>query len=61
MQKTKNPSREGNITSLLGVTVHGSCIMEKDATRKAFGSARDVIGSIRGCNIVNKFIVIVLK
>ena len=35
--------------------------MEIDASREAFGFARDVIGSIRGCTIVNKFIVVVLK
>ena len=35
--------------------------MEIDASREAFGFARDVIGSTRGCTIVNKFIVIVLK
>ena len=35
--------------------------MEIDASREAFGSARCVIGSTRRFNIVNKFIVVVLK
>ena len=61
LQKIKKLSREGDITSLLGVTVQVSCLMGKYASRQAFGFARDVIGSTRGCTIVNKFIVIVLK
>ena len=61
LQKRKKLSREGDITILLGVTVQGSCLMEKDASREAFGFSRDVIGSRRGCTIVNKFIVVVLK
>ena len=59
--KKKKLNREGDITGLLEVTVQGSCLMEKYASREAFGFARDVIGSTRGCTIVNKFIVIVLK
>ena len=35
--------------------------MEIYASREAFGFARDVIGSTRRCNIVDKFVVIVLK
>ena len=36
--------------------------MEIDASIEAFGFATDVMGSTRkGCTIVNKFIVIVLK
>ena len=61
MQKKKNLSREGDITGLLEVTVQGSYLMEKYASREAFGFAMDVIGSTRRCTIVNKFIVIVLK
>ena len=59
--KNKKLNREGDITCLLGVSVQGSFLMEKYASREAFGFARDVIGSTRGCTIVNKFIVIVLK
>ena len=41
---------------------HGSCLMEIDASREAFGFATDVmVSTIKGCNIVNKFFVIVLK
>ena len=61
MQKKKNLSREGDITGLLEVTVQGSCLMEKYASREAFGLAWYVIGSTRRCTIVNKFIVIILK
>ena len=61
MQKKKKLSREGDITGLLEVTVQGSCIMEKYASREAFRFARDVIGSTRRCTIVNKFVVVVLK
>ena len=35
--------------------------MDIDASREAFGFARDLIGSKRRSTIVNKFIVIVLK
>ena len=35
--------------------------MEIDASIGAFGFARDVIGSTKRCNIVEKFVVIVLK
>ena len=49
------------MTSLLGVTVQGSCLMGKDSSREAFGFARYEIGSTRGCTIVNKFILNVLK
>ena len=61
LQKKKKLSKEGDITGSVEVTVHGSCLMEKDASREAFGFARDVIGSTVGCNIVDKFIVIVLE
>ena len=57
MQKKKKLSKEGDITGSLEVTVQGSCLMEKDASREAFYFARDVIGSTRECNIVDKFIV----
>ena len=59
--KKKNLNREGDITGLVEVTVQGICLVLKDASREAFGFSRDVISSTRGCTIVNKFIVIVLK
>ena len=59
--KKKKLNREGDITGLLEVTVQGSFLMEKYASREAFGFARDVIDSTRRCTIVNKFIIIVLK
>ena len=58
MPKKKKLNREGDKKGLVEVTVHGICLMEIDASREAFGFARDVIGSTRGCTIVNKFIVI---
>ena len=61
MQKKKKLSKEGDITGSLEVTVQGSCLMERDASREAFGFARYVIGSTRRCTIVNKFIIIILK
>ena len=61
MLKKKKLNREGDITGLLEVTVQGSCLMEIDVSREAFGFATDVIGSTRRCTIVNKFIVIFLK
>ena len=61
MQKKKNLSREGDITGLLEVTVQGSYLMEKYASREALGFAMNVIDSTRRCIIFNKFIVIVLK
>ena len=61
MPKKKKLNREGDTTGLVGVTVQGSCLMEIDASREAFGFARDVIGSIRRCTIFDKFVVIVLK
>ena len=59
--RKKKLNREGDKTGLLEVTVHGSCLMEKYASKEAFDFARDVIGSTRGCTIVKKFIIIVLK
>ena len=59
--KKKNLNREGDTTFLVKVTVKGSCLMKKYASREAFGFARDVIGSKRGCTIVNKFLIIFLK
>ena len=60
--KNKKPNCEGDTTGLLEVTVHRGCLMEIDASRESFGFATDVMGSTRkGCTIVNKFIVIVLK
>ena len=61
LHKNKKLSKEGDITGSLEVTVQGSCLMEKDTSREAFGFARDVIGSTIGCTIVDKFIVIVLE
>ena len=59
--KKKKLNREGDITGLLEVNVQGIFLMEIDASRDAFGFARDVIGSTRRCTIVDKFVVIVLK
>ena len=61
MPKNKNLNREVDTTGLVEVTVQGICLMGKYASIEAFGLSRDVIGSTRGCTIVNKFIVIVLK
>ena len=62
MPKKKNPSWEGDITGLLEVTVQGSCLTEIDAYNEAFGFATDVVVStIKGCTIVNMFIVTVLQ
>ena len=56
--KKKKPSREGDITGLLEVTVQGSCLTERDAYNEAFGFATDVVVStIKGCYIVDMFIV----
>ena len=58
----KKLSWEGYITGLLEVTVHGICLMERYAYREAFGFATDVmVSAIKGCTIVNMFIVIVLE
>ena len=60
--KKKKPSWEGDITGLLEVTVHGSCLTERDAYIEAFGFATDVmVSTIKGCTIVDLFIVIVLE
>ena len=61
LQKKKKLSKEGDITGSLEVIVQGSLLMEKYSSREAFGFARDVIGSTRGCAIVNKFVVIILE
>ena len=61
MSKKRKLNRAGDTTGLVYVTVQGSCLMEKYASIEAFGFAMDVIGSTRGCTIVNKFIIIVLK
>ena len=52
---------EGDITGLLEVTVQGSRLMEINASREAFGFARNVIGSTRIRNIFNNLSVIVLR
>ena len=59
----KEEAEQGGIYNrlTLEVPVQGSCLMEIDASRQAFGFARDVIGSTRRCTIIDKFIVIVLK
>ena len=59
--KNKNLNMEGYITGILEVTFQGSFIMEIDASKEAFGFARDVIGSTINCTTVNKFVLIVLK
>ena len=61
LPKNKKLNRKGDITGLLEVTVHGSCLMERDAYREAFGFARDIIGSTRGFTIIDNFIVIALE
>ena len=61
LTKKKNLYREGDTACLVEVTVQRSCLMEKYTFREAFVFARDVIGSTRGCTIVNKFIVIFLE
>ena len=61
MPKERKLEREGYITGLIEVTVQGGFLMERDASREAFGFTRDVIGSTRRCNLVDKLIVIVLK
>ena len=61
LQKKKKLSKERDITGLLEVTVQGIFLMEKYASKEAFGFERDVIGSTRRCTSVNKFIIIVLK
>ena len=60
--KKKKPSWEGDITGLLEVNVQGSCLTEIDAYNEASGFAMDVVVStIKGCTIVNMFIVTVLQ
>ena len=60
--KKKKPSWEGDITGLLEVNVQGSCLTERDAYREAFGFATDaMVSTIKGCTIVNMFIVTVLQ
>ena len=62
LQKEKKPSWEGDIKGLLEVTVQGSCLTERDTSREAFGFATDVmVSTIKGCTIVDMFIVTVLK
>ena len=61
MPKNKKLNMEGDIIGLLEVTFQGSYLMEIDVSRYKFGFARDVICSTRSCNIVDKFIIIVLK
>ena len=43
LPKKKKLSWEGDITGLVEFTVHGSCLMEIDAYREAFGFATDVM------------------
>ena len=59
--KEKKIEREVDIAGLLEFTVQGGCLMERDASREAFGLARDVIGSPRRRTIFDKLAVIVLK
>ena len=60
--KKNQPSWEGDITVLLEVTVHVSYLMERDAYREVFGFATDVmVSTIKGCTIVDMFIVTVLE
>ena len=60
--KNKNISWEGDITGLIEVTVQGSFTTERDAYNEDFGFATDVVVStIKGCTIVNMFIVTVLQ
>ena len=59
--KYKNIDKEGDITCLLWVTVQGGFRMEIYASKEACVFARDVIGPIRRCTIVEKLAVIVLQ
>ena len=60
--KKKKPSWEGDITGLLEVTVKGSFLTERYAYREAFGFATYVmVSTIKGCTIVDMFIVTVLQ
>ena len=61
LPKKKKLNRERDTIGLLEVTVQGSFLMKKYASREAFVFARDVIGSKRMCTIVDKFVVIILK
>ena len=62
LPKKKNLSWEGDITGLLEVTVHGNFLTERDAYREDFGFAMDImVSTIKGCTIVDMFIVIVLE
>ena len=54
--KIKKLNREGYKPGLIEVNVQGSCLIEIDAFREAFGFARDVIGSTRRCTIKDKFV-----
>ena len=61
-RKKKKPSWEGDITGLLEVNVQESCLTERDAYREAFDFATDVmVSTIKGCTIVDMFIVTVLQ
>ena len=62
MPEKKKPSWEGDITGLLEVTVQGSCLTERYAYNKAFGFATDVmVSTIKGCTIVDMFIITSLQ
>ena len=61
LPKDEKLDSEGDITGLLEVTVQVGCPMERYASRKALGFARDVISSPIRFTIVNKLDVIVLQ
>ena len=62
LPKKNKPSWEGDITGLLELTVKGSSLTERDAYTEAFGFATDVmVSTIKGCTIVDMFIVTVLE
>ena len=53
---------EGDITGLLEVTVQGNCLTERYDYREDFGFSMDVmVSTIKGCTIVDMFIVTVLQ
>ena len=60
--KKKKPSWEGDIKGLLEVNFQGSCLTVRDENREAFGFSTDVmVSTIKGCTIVDMFIVTVLQ
>ena len=62
LQKKMKLNRARDIIGLLEVTGHGSCLMGRYSYIEAFGFSTDVmVSTIKGCTIVDMFIVIVLE